>query len=838
MLSRFVTGTLFAMVAGLSAIDARPENPVPEQKADEKEETVASIEARCKRHDGFQSFYWDYPEGKIWLSIEDWDREFLFSYGLATGLGSNPVGLDRGQLGDELVCQFRRVGKKVFLTARNLDYRALSDNPLEQRAVRESFAESILWGGVVGAEDETKALVDVTSLMTRDLHGVVEKLKETGQGEFELDLSRSGVFIERCRVFPKNTELEATLTFSGEKPGPLVERVTPSPRNITLRQHLSFVELPDDEYRPREHHPRCASMFIRFSDYAAPISDPLQKRWILRHRLKKADPEAAVSRPVEPIIYYVDPGAPELIRDALIDGASWWNEAFEAAGFQDAFQVKVLPDDADPMDVRYNVIQWVHRSTRGWSYGGSVIDPRTGEIIKGHVTLGSLRVRQDRLLFETMTSGRRGTASCGIVGVTEDTTLAEIARTVDPVEVALARIRQLSAHEVGHTLGFVHNFAASTYDDRASVMDYPAPRVRIGDDGKLDLADAYGVGIGTWDKWSVEYAYREFSADQDERNQLSKIVQSAIDREMTFISDADARPASASHPYANLWDNGDDPVAELKHVMRVRKIALQNLKPELLRENDAASDLQQMLVPVYLHHRFQVDATAKMIGGVEYSYDTAGQKVPQTPVPDRMQVQAFQELLKTIDPEQLVIHDKLWKSIVPQPFSTHRNIERFKGNTFPVFDRESAARVASDMTIGNLLQPQRISRLAMLNASRDDVLDANGLVTELVDHVWRQPVARNNESAVSRVVKQSVVDHLLQLLAEPDTSVAARGAARQGIDRVKWYLESAMELTDSTERNFARNLFDQITRFQQRPYPNVELPEAMPAPPGSPIGDR
>jgi hypothetical protein len=825
--------TLFAQESGQAA--AEEERPLP---------AIETRAAGWNWHAGFQPFYSDEDTGRIWLKISDWDREFLFSWGLGTGLGSNPVGLDRGQLGDQLVCQFRRSGRKVFLVARNLDYRALSDNAVERRAVRESFAESILWGGKVAAADETAVLVDVTDLLTRDLHGIAGKLKQAGQGEYQLDETRCGVYPERCKAFPLNTELEATLTFSGPEPGPLVAEVTPSPKDITLRQHLSFVQLPDDGYRPRRHHPRCASMYLTFSDYAAPIADRLQKRWILRHRLQKTDPNAERSTVVEPIVYHVDPGAPELIREALIDGARWWNAAFEAAGFIDAFQVRVLPADADPMDVRYNVIQWVHRSTRGWSYGGSVIDPRTGEIIKGHVTLGSLRVRQDRLLFESL--GARGPTkgpanrldpqSCGLGGVAGEATLATISRNIDPVQVALARIRQLSAHEVGHTLGFVHNFAASTFDDRASVMDYPAPRVRITEDGQLDLSGAYGVGIGTWDVWSVRYAYQQFAPGQDESRQLSNLVQSAIDDGMTFVSDADARPPGAAHPLGNLWDNGSDPIQELQHVMRVRRIALNRLRPDVLPDDEALGEFQQWFVPLFLYHRYQVDAVAKMIGGVQYGYEVAAGGSPMQAVPSERQRAALRTLLATLDLAELLVADETWQYLLPPSFESHRKVERLKGSTDPVFDREACARVAADLTIGNLLQPQRVSRLAMTRQANDE-FGPQQLVADLVDHVWRQRGSGPDAASVGNVLKQSLTEHLLRLWAHPEASPAARAAAGFGIDRVKQYLQSAPLASDATGQRFASNLFDQIRRFESRPYPEVALPDSLPAPPGSPIGN-
>ena len=604
--------TTFAVLFMLLAQAATSFGAQEKDKAgpDEEKNKIVAIAEKIegmKAVDGYFPFYWDAKTGSVLMEIKDWDREFLYVHSLATGLGSNPVGLDRGQLGDEKVVHFRRVGPKVMLMHRNLRFRAITDNELERRAVQQSFASSVIWGGSVVAETDGVVLVDVTSLLLSDVHGVVQTLKRSEQGDFSLDEKRSAVFLPNCKAFPDNTELEATLTFKGDQPGNFVQQTTPTPGAISLRQHHSFIRLPDDKYQPRKYDVRSPSIFITFADYASPLDAELQQRWITRHRLVKKNPDAEMSEAMEPIVYYVDAGAPKQIQQALVEGASWWNEAFEAAGFKDAFQVKILPPDADPLDVRYNVIQWVHRSTRGWSYGGSVIDPRTGEIIKGHVTLGSLRVRQDQLLVQGLQSGPASAANnarcacCGIGGISEDTTLADLDENTKPLDVALARIRQLSAHEVGHTLGFVHNFAASTYGDRESVMDYPAPRVKITDDGKLDLSDAYGVGIGEWDKLSVQFAYTPF--EKDEAKQLDRLLVEANSKGMLFVSDADSRPASAAHPFGNLWDNGSDPIAQMQHVMKVRRIALDGFDPKTLPPGTTKADVAQYFTPLYLHHR-------------------------------------------------------------------------------------------------------------------------------------------------------------------------------------------------------------------------------------------
>ncbi len=833
----FTTVVLASAVRAQEPSDQTAEDQEAKKLADEIE--IPSIEEKAgewSKVEGFQSFYWDERGGKIWLEVSEWDREVLFVHGLSSGLGSNPVGLDRGQLGREYVCQFKRVGPKVLLVARNLSFRARLGDELEKRAVDESFAHSVLWGGSVGAESDGTVLIDFTEFLLSDVHGVAASLKRAKQGEFQIDPKRSAVFPIRCKAFAENTELEATLTFAGKEPGPLVRAVTPAPHSVSLRQHLSFVKLPDENYVPRPHDPRCPSMFVSFADYSVPLDQPLEQRWIMRHRLQKRDPAAAVSPPVEPIVYYVDPGAPKPIRDALIEGASWWNDAFAAAGFENAFQVKLLPPDADPMDVRYNVIQWVHRRTRGWSYGRSVVDPRTGEIIKGHVTLGSLRVRQDRLLLEGLvaTAENQGCRSCGVIGISEDTTLAALDEHTDPIQVALARIRQLSAHEVGHTLGFVHNFAASTYGDRASVMDYPAPRVNITDQNELDLSDAYGIGIGAWDTWGVQFAYSHFAPDADEASELQRLLRQAISSGYRFISDADARPPGAAHPLANLWDNGNDPVAELIHVMRVRQIALSRLGESNLADGQPLAQLEELLVPVYLHHRYQVDAAAKVIGGAFYTYAVKGDgQMAILRANETQQRQALLALLGTLDPRQLVVPAELLQKLPPKPYSSNRDIERFPSHTAPVFDPLAAARIAADMTISNLLQVDRVSRLAMQGDKDFGVQD---LMVALVDVAWRPNVVERPLDDISRVIRQSLNEHVFQLIESPSASVAARSAGYFALDRIKQHVRTRERSSNNHERNFAKLVWAEIERFERRPHQTAQPPQPLRRPPGSPIG--
>ena len=560
---------------------------------------------------GFVDLYWQEDTGKLLVGVRELDTPFLYQSALARGVGSNDLGLDRGQLGPTRIVRFVRSGPRVLLMADNLDYRADTDNPAERQAIRESFAQSVLWGFDIVGERDDQLLIDGTPFFTRDAHGLAQRLAARGEGKYQVDASRSMIYLPRTKAFPDNSEVEAIVTFTGEPTGPHLPTVVPDPTAVTVHMHHSFVRLPDDEYEPLPYDPRAGVIGLSygeagFSDFATPIGAELKRNFGIRHRLEKADPAAEISDPVEPIVFYLDPGAPEPVRSALLDGARWWNQAFEAAGYRNAFRVEMLPDGADPMDVRYNTIQWVHRSTRGWSYGFSVIDPRTGEIIKGHVTLGSLRVRQDFMIAE------------GLLGPYRDDETSETM-----LGMALARIRQLSAHEVGHTLGFEHNFAASS-QDRSSVMDYPFPLIDFDPATGVSLDNAYDDRIGTWDIRTVMYAYQDFPEGADRDAERQRILDETIAAGFRYVGDADARSIGSAHPDGNLWDNGDDAIVELEHLLRVRDYALSRFSEDHIRNGRPLATIEETLVPIYLLHRYQIEAVGKLIGGSYFEYALKG----------------------------------------------------------------------------------------------------------------------------------------------------------------------------------------------------------------------
>jgi len=742
----------------------------PKKKAPKN---IAQFTQGMQKHRGFFDLYWDRKKGKVFVEIKAFDEEFLYAQFLKTGVGSNDLGLDRGQLAPSKVVRFMRFGPKVLLIQSNLDYRAETDNPAEALAVEDAFAQSALWGGTVQATTGDVVLVDITDFLVRDSHGVANRLKARKQGTYKLDPKRSAAHGEAAKSFPDNTEFEAVLTFQGTGPGDFISSVTPTPELLTVRTRHSFIRLPDANYQPRIFDQRSGAIYLNYLDYAAPLGESMLKQLIIRHRLQKKHPEKAISDPIKPIVYYMDQGTPEPVRSALLDGARWWDEGFEALGFSNAFQVKMLPEGADPLDIRYNVIQWVHRSTRGWSYGFSVVDPRTGEILKGHVTLGSLRVRQDMLIAQGLLSPfKSGDES-----------------TDNIQQMALARLRQLSAHEIGHTLGLIHNFYSSS-KDRASVMDYPHPLVKLNRVGDVDLSDAYAVGLGDWDKVSLAYLYSEFNSAEEEQAGLEAILQQAAADGHVFIADRDARARGGSHPNAHLWDNGADPISMLDQVLAVRKKALSQFGLRSIKPGESLFKLEQLLVPIYLFHRYQVEAVVKLIAGVDYRYASRGEANAENKLvsADRQQA-ALDALMRTIRADVLTIDRDTLKLLLPPPEGSARNREHFKNRTGLNFDPLSAAEAATRHTVSLLLDPQRASRLIEHQARESDMPGLHGVLNTLLDNTWKSDWSDPYQAEVQRSVNWVVLQELMSLAANESASPQARAVVFAQLEKLAKYLK-------------------------------------------------
>ena len=773
--------------------------------------------AGAVRQDGLLPVYVDKAKGRILLSLPAPDAQgvsgrFLYVAALKTGLGSAPVGLDRARIGEAQVLAFRRIGRKVVAEFENHKFRAAGAPDAEQAAAREAFSVSTVWAGeVVETTVDGRLLVDIASFLTRDGIGVADALKQAGETGYKLVPDLSIADPGAVKVFPENLEFEARQTYASDTPGPEVRNIAPDPKLITFEVRHSLVKLPEPGYQPRAFDPRTGGFSTMVLDYAAPLGEEIVQRYANRFRLEKTDPSAARSPVRKPIVFYVDRAAPEPIRSALVEGAAWWSQAFEAAGFIDAFQVRVLPEGADPLDVRYNVINWVDRATRGWSYGQAVVDPRTGEIVKGSVLLGALRVRQDMLIFE------------GLVGAHHNGT----GGPNDPIQVSLARLRQLSAHEVGHSIGFAHNFAGST-QDRASVMDYPAPRVLL-KDGRIDLSDAYGTDIGGWDKFTVDWLYGE-----DGEPALRK-VKASVDQGQRYVTDVDSRPLGVAQPWGSLWDDGADPAAELTRMMAVRRAALDQFGLGALKPGEPVANLKRKYVPIYLLHRYQLEAASKLLGGVDFAYAVIGDgRETSSPVPAAQQRAALAALLATLDPQALDTPETLTAMLSSaQSGDPDRQyvIEVFATAGGPVFDPLVAAEVAAGLTLDNLLAPDRMARLVDQHRRDPAQLGVGEMLDRLIDAAFAPAAGRLGE--ISRRVQTRLVLNLANAARDPKVSPAVGSEISARLAALPARLKGGADPADRAHRQRLIALLGDPALLAELSEPKLK-PQT---PPGMPIGD-
>lgn len=762
----------------------------------------------------------DADKGKVMLSLKPQADgtlgRYIYTGYLTAGLGSNPVGLDRSRPSDSHILAFKQAGGKVMALVENHRYRASADNPAEKKAVETSFAQSVIWAtDIVETSDEGDILIDISSFLKRDAVGVAAQLKNRGQGAFSIDASRSFVDTAAAHVFPENLEFDAHVTFAGGSPGGEVQATTPVPNSVSLIMHTTFLKLPDDGYAPRIADQRAGVVSTSHIDMSAPLDGNTAVQLARRFRLELG-PDGTV---VNPIIFYIDNGAPEPIRSALLDGALWWSDAFDAAGFKGGYRADILPDGVHPLDARYNVVNWVHRATRGWSYGASIFDPRTGEILRGVVLLGSLRVRQDIKIFEAL-AGAQNTGT---------------GKADDPVELALARIRQLSAHEIGHSLGFSHNMAASSYG-RESVMDYPAPDVRLDAAGNIDFSNAYGVGIGAWDKWVTKYLYGTY--DDADPAQKRALFRDADARGLLYVSDNDSRSPGSGHIRGSLWDNGSDAVDELNDLMKVRAKALASFGEGNLRSDEHYSALQTKFVPLYLYHRYQLQAAAKFVGGYDFVYRAEGDGRPApVPVSNEEQMRALSAILATLSPDSLVINENLASLLSPRGGGggdPQFGREAFSGTASPGFSTEEAVAAAADLVFDALLHPRRLQRLAEQSHFAADTVDINTVTTELIGSVMNASRGESARStAVRAIVMERMTEHLIAALHNPNTGVLVRSGVRSALVDVKRGAERARGALGAHTALLAQRIDDAFARAKT---PAVKTPAGPTPPPGSPIG--
>jgi hypothetical protein len=787
-------------------------------------DSVESVLLNSQEMPGFIPLHWDGEEGRLYADISDVEGPFIYYNGLSHGLGSNDLGLDRGRLGDTYLVEFRKVGKKVFLAALNTKYTARSEDAQERRAVAEAFAESIIWGFAVVESSPDSLVIDLTDFALSDATGIADLLSARGEGSFKVDESRSAIYTPKTKSFPDNTEVDATLTFVGKAKGRILGTVAPNADAITVHGHHSFVRLPDDGYQPLPYDARAGYIHSGEAtlvyDYASPIDAPIKSAFARRHRLEKVDPTAEMSEAVEPIVYWVDSGAPEPVKSALIEGALWWNQAFEAAGYKDAFQVKVLPPGADPMDIRYNVIQWVHRSTRGWSYGSSIRDPRTEEILKGHVTLGSLRVRQDYLIAE------------GLIAPYDENgdSVGQLS------EFALARIRQLSAHEVGHTLGIAHNFSASA-DGRASVMDYPHPLVTLNEEGQVILNNAYDIGIGDWDKRAIIWGYQDFPDDVSDSVGRAEIMAETLDSGLSFVADEHARigargSAGPAHPKGSLWDNGADPVAELNRMMQLRAVVLNEFSEQAIQPGRAMASLEDVLVPAFLMHRYQVQAAATVLGGQSFTYAMRGDgQVPNERVSATKQRAALSAMLATLEPGALNIPERVTALIPPRPPQSGASRELFPRHTGYVFDPMAAASTAAIITLDQLTDHKRAARLNNQHRVDESLPSFGEVLAILIDDRW--PETKDPELlSIERAVQLLLVDKLADLLANRHAAPQVRADALDALSKMKRRAERT-RVKDATTAAHMKYLAQRVSTIIEDP--DAYTAGSLTVPPGSPI---
>jgi hypothetical protein len=838
-----MTRNLFLMAAltasTLPALAQRPAGVEGGKSEAKPATTVAAATQNMKKYEGFYNFYYDDKAGKILIELDRFDQEFLYFCSLPEGIGNG--GAERG-MASAVIAKFIRVGPKVFLLQPNYNQRAVNGSVDMQKDVTDGFSQSILFGFSPVAVEGDKVLIDGTPLIVRDALHIGDNIGSgrgnpgsafsaaanapgragaAAGGGYRLDETRSAVFMTNTKNFPKNTEFEALVTFTGGAGGGGFRRgggVAPDPTAVTVRIHQAFVELPDSNYKPRKFDPRSGFFEFTYYDFSAPMNEPLLKRFICRHRLIKKDPNAPVSEPVEPISYYIDRGAPPIILKALIEGASWWNQAFEAAGFKNAFQVKELPEGADPMDIRYNMVNWLTRTgspQRAFSYGSSYVDPRTGEIIKGVVTLGSDRHRQDYLIAE------------GLLQPYEDG--KPVPKKME--ELALARIRQLSAHEIGHTLGLSHNFIASV-KERASVMDYPFPRFNLKPDGTIDVSDAYAKGIGGWDKRAIIYGYSDFARGADEDAALEKIITETLKEGYKYIPDI----GGMTHPLSNQWDDGLNPIDQLDKLMAVRRHLLDRFSEKAIPQGAPMATLEEVLVPIYLLHRYQVEAAAKSLGGLYFTHAVKndGQE-PTKMVDPAEQWRAFDALMNTITPDALTLPDDLIRKIPPRPSGYPSTIENFEGHTGPTFDPIAVAEAATNNTLSYLLDHERAARLIEFQARDEHQPGLIPVLNKLIEKTWKTPLKPGFKGELQVLVDNLTLKHLLALAADPKNAENVRGEALLAITDLSIWM--GLQVVSAEPRWKAALYFglSQVNEFTKNPDKFIPQP-ALEMPPGAPIG--
>jgi hypothetical protein len=765
--------------------------------------TLAARTAGLKRWDGLVPFYWDAEKGQLLIEVSRWKEELLYGAGLAGGAGLLEASLDRGQLGELGLVRFERVGPRVLLHQRQTAHRSGVADAERTRVVEESFPSSVLAALTVVAADGDRVLADATDFVLRDTV-VLPLLKQAPLGDWRQDTARSALHFDRTGAFPRNTEIEVLLTFTSDNPAPAVAGVLPDGRTLTLRVHHTFVALPDAGYEPRRIDPRVGFIPQRHRDHTAPYTEPIDRYFASRWRLKKKDAAASLSEPVQPIVFHLDRGMPEPERSAVREAALWWNRAFEEAGFRDALVIRDLPEGATFLDTRYSGIEWINRAERAWSIGDFQADPRTGEIIHAVARIDSHRRRTTSRMWRNM----RDPARSG------DPNLDEQA-------FVLQRLAYLSAHEVGHTIGLMHNWAGTTFG-WGSVMDYLGPNVQLRD-GRLDLSDAYPREVGAYDKLAIRWGYTPGAGPPA----LDTMVREAYARGIVYPRDDDPRWAE--------YDWGPDPVEWLRTTQDVRRTILARFSPAQLEPGEWLHDLQERFNLAYLYHRFGLQAAQQHVGGQFQANAVKGDgQTPLRWVEPARERRALDLLMASLAPESLDVPDGALAGLVAAPSGTAPTRERFASEAGATFSPLTAARALAGLIVHPLLDPERAARLTLPRGP--GALTLQVVQRRLVSETWGAlPDAAPRLAALRRVAQRVVLDALLDLAASAQASPEVRAATVAELERLRRTLKVTRSADTAAEAHLRLAERD-LGEFLDHPQTRRPRPPRVPAPPGRPIG--